>query len=103
MGKSKALTGWEPRKKNNVCSSHFLSSETYVPKNLELGKPSDAEAHTFYMYRVQGPGAVYPLGDVNTGTLSGILWYLHNECIHTCTGKGWRTTGKWGEGKFNID
>lgn len=52
----------------------------YAPKVPSLSKPSDAPAHTFYMYRVEGDSN-YAAENVNMGNLPGILWYLHNEVV----------------------
>jgi len=61
--------------------------QIYSPAAI-LTKPSDAPTFTFYMYRVQSAGSVYPLQNVNAGTLPGILWYLHNEVV-------WQTPRKF--------
>lgn len=52
----------------------------YNPKNPALLKPSDAPMFTFYMYRAVGD-STFPLEGVNTGTLAGVLWYLHHEVV----------------------
>jgi len=38
------------------------------------------QPYTFYMYRVTGEEN-WPIENVNTASLGGVLWYLHNEVI----------------------
>lgn len=99
--KSAPLTGNEPNKRNNYCSSYFLVSAHYAPRDPSLAKPSTAPTYTFYVYRSYNYGKDYPLGNVNVASLGGALWYLHNEIIPTCRGDG-TTARKWGDRKFSA-
>eukprot|EP00929_Paragymnodinium_shiwhaense_P095802 TRINITY_DN5709_c0_g1_i1.p1 TRINITY_DN5709_c0_g1~~TRINITY_DN5709_c0_g1_i1.p1 ORF type:complete len:626 (+),score=113.04 TRINITY_DN5709_c0_g1_i1:86-1879(+) len=100
--KTKNLTGHESFHKNKWCSSHFKSNE-YLPADSALLAPSAAQPYTFYMYRAQTGPDFYPLGNVNTGNMAGVLWYLHNEVIVTCEGKGFLSSGIIGDRKFAVD
>mmetsp|Transcript_68035 Transcript_68035/g.142064 ORF Transcript_68035/g.142064 Transcript_68035/m.142064 type:complete len:559 (+) Transcript_68035:133-1809(+) len=41
---------------------------------------SEADVHSFYMYRATGQNS-YPLKNVNTADLGGVMWYIHNEVV----------------------
>eukprot|EP00929_Paragymnodinium_shiwhaense_P012630 TRINITY_DN12001_c0_g1_i1.p1 TRINITY_DN12001_c0_g1~~TRINITY_DN12001_c0_g1_i1.p1 ORF type:complete len:697 (+),score=130.89 TRINITY_DN12001_c0_g1_i1:24-2114(+) len=96
------------------CCDDFLTTcekEYYKPEDKKLLEPSDGETFTFYMYRAQsepGEDGYYPVENVNLGTMGGVLWYLHNEIIQTCSGAGGiggsrvGGTGVWGDRKFQI-
>jgi len=50
------------------------------------GGPSEqkeAPTITFYMYRAAAEGALekYEFGDINTGNMDGVVWYLMNEVV----------------------
>eukprot|EP00929_Paragymnodinium_shiwhaense_P094643 TRINITY_DN5534_c0_g4_i1.p1 TRINITY_DN5534_c0_g4~~TRINITY_DN5534_c0_g4_i1.p1 ORF type:complete len:718 (-),score=124.40 TRINITY_DN5534_c0_g4_i1:120-2183(-) len=90
----------------DMCQQYF-----YKPEDERLLMPSEGEKMTFYMYRADaamGENGDAPLVNANLGSLGGVLWYLHNEVIQTCTGAGgiggqkWGGTGKWGDRKFAI-
>jgi len=73
------------------CGSH--AEQPWAPEHHGLLDPSSAEAYTFYMYRAQDDKS-YPMENVNTGNLAGIMWYLQNEIM----------SGKWGStDRFGID
>jgi len=43
---------------------------------------SPAPLYEFYMYRANGPTARdYEFGNINTGNLDGVVWYLMNEVV----------------------
>jgi hypothetical protein len=101
--KDKELDGTEPRHADAMCSSHFLGESHYLPSDVTLAHPSDGKLLTFYMYRAMGPPPDYPQENVNTASIGGVLWYLHNECIFTCDGSGFMASGgKFGDRKFGI-
>jgi len=102
--KSKALLGNEPRKLNEVCSTYFKAAGLYFSPVPSLLQPSPAPTHTFYVYRAQSGPPYYKNENVNVASIGGVLWYLHNECIFTCTGEGFLAkAGKLGDRKFGID
>eukprot|EP00929_Paragymnodinium_shiwhaense_P095803 TRINITY_DN5709_c0_g2_i1.p1 TRINITY_DN5709_c0_g2~~TRINITY_DN5709_c0_g2_i1.p1 ORF type:complete len:585 (+),score=110.23 TRINITY_DN5709_c0_g2_i1:105-1859(+) len=100
--KTQVLTGHEASHENKWCSSHFKSNE-YLPVDSSLLSPSAAQEFTFYMYRAQAGPEFYAPGNVNTGTIGGVLWYLHNEVIGTCHGHGFLSKGYLGDRKFKVD
>mmetsp|Transcript_3016 Transcript_3016/g.8329 ORF Transcript_3016/g.8329 Transcript_3016/m.8329 type:complete len:309 (-) Transcript_3016:164-1090(-) len=43
---------------------------------------SPAPLYEFYIYRANGPeGLKYDFGNINTGNLDGVVWYLMNEVV----------------------
>lgn len=46
-------------------------------------KGSEAPMHEFYMYRAAADGMLgkFPFGEVNTGSIDGVMWYLMNEIV----------------------
>jgi hypothetical protein len=61
---------------SGVLMQHFGTFEDTPTKCRSLGTP----IYTFYMYRVTGDKD-YAIENVNTASLGGVLWYLHNEVI----------------------
>eukprot|EP00928_Gymnodinium_smaydae_P000632 TRINITY_DN10240_c0_g3_i1.p1 TRINITY_DN10240_c0_g3~~TRINITY_DN10240_c0_g3_i1.p1 ORF type:complete len:515 (+),score=80.15 TRINITY_DN10240_c0_g3_i1:63-1547(+) len=68
-----------------------------------LSQPSNAPEFTFYAYQAKQGADLWSLDNNNVATLGGVLWYLHNEVIQTCSGSGYLSKGKWGDRKFGID
>mmetsp|Transcript_117684 Transcript_117684/g.332957 ORF Transcript_117684/g.332957 Transcript_117684/m.332957 type:complete len:493 (-) Transcript_117684:66-1544(-) len=101
--KDAELTTLSPRSHNQYCSSFVYTADEYVPQNVSLARPSDAQELTFYMYRARNGDAKYPLANVNTASIGAVLWYLHNEVIWPCDGGGYLSAGKPGDRKFSID
>jgi len=98
--KAKHLTGHEPTHYSWKCTSYFQTDSLYQPADARLSKPSTAPALSFYVYRSQGPAGPdgdYPLANVNTASIGGAMWYLHNEVIGTTS-----FDGQPGARRFNI-
>lgn len=66
-----------------ACQSHQVPHSHSGWKDPSLNSPSDAPLLTFYMYRAQSDSN-YPPFNSNTGSLGGVLWYLHNEIVPYC-------------------
>jgi len=64
--------------------------------NLWL-QPVHAPLHEFYMYRATKPGDFdkFPVGQINTANMDGLIWYLMNEVV-TNYSKGSRCPRKFG-------
>eukprot|EP00929_Paragymnodinium_shiwhaense_P046198 TRINITY_DN23519_c0_g1_i1.p1 TRINITY_DN23519_c0_g1~~TRINITY_DN23519_c0_g1_i1.p1 ORF type:complete len:520 (+),score=88.26 TRINITY_DN23519_c0_g1_i1:97-1656(+) len=70
------------------CTSygHIESTAAWRPKTEALLKPSKAPSHTFYMYRAVDNKTFSP-SSLNTASLGGVMWYLHNEIVCHCPRK----------------
>jgi hypothetical protein len=55
---------------------------TAKPTTTPFKPPPKAHFKKYYMYRAMN-GDAYPMENVNTGNLAGVMWYIHNEVVAT--------------------
>mmetsp|Transcript_96176 Transcript_96176/g.242328 ORF Transcript_96176/g.242328 Transcript_96176/m.242328 type:complete len:428 (-) Transcript_96176:397-1680(-) len=89
----------------SVCqhmNSHYAqckpeSDKTWTKYNgsSALDRPSKAPLLEFYMYRAQGKRN-YTIMNVNTGSLGGLMWYLHNEIVSCAYGESCESERRFG-------
>jgi len=97
--KTKVLSSSAPVHRVQGFTSYFESTDRYRPVNRKLAEPSTATAHTYYVYRAQGPKGPYgdyPVDNVNVASLGGAMWYLHDEVVKDCWFGGKRGSRRFG-------